>query len=318
VDDITYRLDRHPTMSQHPSTPMNEADLRVHLGRQTTRQIGTLNVLHLEQPLEQIDAYLDQLGADGSEIVVFDTIDDDHFRTIGALLDRRIQRGAATLLVGSSGIERALALHWQATDQTATPEPQPVVEAVEQLIVISGSAAPTTAGQIDWALANGYAGIRLNAPRLVDPATADAERAAVTEAALTALADGRSTILYSAQGPNDPYIAQTRAHLESLKLDPRTIGSRLGTQQGLILRDLLERTGLRRAVVAGGDTCGYAARQLGIYALRAVMPVAPGAPLCRAYAHDARFDGLLIALKAGQVGKQDFFGSIQQGSHPGA
>ncbi|MEO8627615.1 MAG: four-carbon acid sugar kinase family protein [Betaproteobacteria bacterium] len=26
-----YRLDRHPTMSRHPVTPMHEADLRVHL-----------------------------------------------------------------------------------------------------------------------------------------------------------------------------------------------------------------------------------------------------------------------------------------------
>jgi len=32
VGETTYRLDRHPTMSKHPSTPMNEGDLRLHLG----------------------------------------------------------------------------------------------------------------------------------------------------------------------------------------------------------------------------------------------------------------------------------------------
>src|SRR5439155_21327656 len=30
-----FRLDRHPSMSHHPATPMNEADLRLHLARQT-------------------------------------------------------------------------------------------------------------------------------------------------------------------------------------------------------------------------------------------------------------------------------------------
>jgi 3-oxoisoapionate kinase len=31
----TYRIDRHPVMSRHPVTPMDEADLRIHLARQT-------------------------------------------------------------------------------------------------------------------------------------------------------------------------------------------------------------------------------------------------------------------------------------------
>jgi hypothetical protein len=31
VEGTAYRLDRHPTMSRHPVTPMTEADLRLHL-----------------------------------------------------------------------------------------------------------------------------------------------------------------------------------------------------------------------------------------------------------------------------------------------
>jgi 3-oxoisoapionate kinase len=34
----------------------------------------------------------------------------------------------------------------------------------------------------------------------------------------------------------------------------------------------------------------------------------PGAPLCHGYASDARFDGLEIALKRGQMGNVDYFG----------
>ena len=54
--------------------------------------------------------------------------------------------------------------------------------------------------------------------------------------------------------------------------------------------------------MAGGDTCGFAAKQLGIFALQMVIPVAPGAPLCRASSDAARFDGLEISLKGGQNG----------------
>ncbi len=311
VDDTTYRLDRHPTMSKHPITPMNEADLRLHLAKQTSLRTGAVNVLHLARPEDEVWEYLHTLR-DAADIVVFDTLDDDHLLMVGRLL-ARLAQASPRFVVGSSGVEKALALHWQAWGDIQTPpQPQSPGE-VEQLIVVSGSAAPMTAEQIDWALANGFAGMQLNAPRLIDPAVADMEREAIIQQALVQLGEGRSVVLYSARGPADPMIAQTKDRLGALKLDPQSVGSRLGTQQGLILRALLERTGLRRAVVTGGDTCGYAAQQLGIYALEAVMPIAPGAPLCRAYAYDPQLDGLLIALKAGQVGKPDFFGSILRG-----
>ena len=317
VDDTTYRLDRHPTMRCHPATPMHEADLRLHLAEQTTHRIGSINVLHLAEAPDALWAYFDGLRQQGIEIVIFDTIDDAHLLAVGDLLDRVITRRAdagTALLVGSSGVEKALVLRWQASGRLTQPPPPAPPGAVDQLIVVSGSAAPATAAQLDWAEAHGFAMERLDSVRLVDPATADVERAAVITRALERLSTGQSLILYSARGPDDPQIGHTKTHLGALGIDPQSVGSRLGTQQGLILRALLERTGLRRAIVTGGDTCGYAARQLGIYALRTILPVAPGAPLCLAYADDAAFDGLEISLKAGQVGKLDYFGSILKGS----
>ncbi len=317
VDDVTYRLDRHPTMSKHPLTPMNEADLRGHLAQQTSRRIAAVNILHLDQPVDTRRAYYQGLQDTGAEIVVFDTIDDDHLRAIGDLLANTANAHTGdqpSLVVGSSGVEKALTLHWRSTGALDEPRTPAAAGAVRQLIVVSGSAAPATAGQIQWAGENGFVLMRLNSARLVDPAFAESEREAAVNEALQHLSAGASVVLYSACGPDDPHIAETKAHLKALALDPQTVGARLGTQQGMILRALLEKTGLHRAVVTGGDTCGYAARQLGIYALSAVMPVAPGAPLCRGYSADPAFDGLQISLKAGQVGKVDYFGSILHGS----
>jgi len=59
------------------------------------------------------------------------------------------------------------------------------------------------------------------------------------------------------------------------------------------------------------------ARALDIYALETLMPIAPGAPLCTAHAKNPTFDGLQIALKGGQNGKPDYFGSVLHGKGSG-
>jgi uncharacterized protein YgbK (DUF1537 family) len=52
---------------------------------------------------------------------------------------------------------------------------------------------------------------------------------------------------------------------------------------------------------------------LGGYALEAIAPLAPGSPLCRVFSADAEIDGFEIALKGGQMGPPDFFGSVRAG-----
>ncbi len=312
VGEVTYRLDRHPTMSKHPITPMNESDLRLHLGKQTSRSMGLIDVWHMERSDAEIDARFQQLMNDGAQIVLFDTLDQRHLAHIGRIV-WGLRGDKPVFFVGSSGVENALTMHWQAVGVVEKPEPLQSPGKVDQLVVVSGSAAPPTAEQIDYALERGFAGIRLDSPCLVDPAAADAEREKAIQQALTILGNGGSVLLYSARGPEDPAIGMTKQYMQSIGLDPQTVGSRLGTQQGLILRELLERTGLKRACVAGGDTCGYASKQLGIYALETIVPIAPGAPLCRASSNQPRFDGLQISLKGGQNGAADYFVKILNG-----
>jgi uncharacterized protein YgbK (DUF1537 family) len=313
VSDVTFRLDRHPTMRHHPSTPMDEADLRVHLARQTKRTIGLIDVLHLMESDAQIGQRYQALIEQGCEIILLDTLDQGHVETIGRLIWQQREAGPI-FSASSSGLEYALTACWQQMGVAHKSASLPPVGAVEQIIVVSGSAAPATAAQIEWALAHDFVGIQLDATQLVDPVLADAARMLSIERALASLSSGRSVLLYSARGPDDPSIAVTRRRLTELGLEPGSVGQRLGTQQGLIVRELLERTGIRRVVVTGGDTCGHAVRQLEIYALEIAMPVAPGAPLCRAHSTDLRFQNLEIALKAGQVGKPDYFGSILRGT----
>ena len=260
----------------------------------------------------ELDTYIQSLVDNGDEIIVFDTLDNTHLQIIGRVLWHH--RGDKPLfIVGSSGVEAALTRHWQQSGVIAMPNPLKPLDTVDQLVVMSGSAAPENGEQIQWALDNEFAGLHINAPRLIDPATADDERETTLQRAFTLLDSGASLVMYTAQGPDDAMIKRTRDHALSLGIEHAAIGHRLGEQQGIILRTLLEKTGIRRTVVCGGDTSGHTASQLGIYALRAVQQIAPGAPLCRASSANPALDGLEIALKGGQNGAVDYFGAIKNG-----
>jgi 3-oxoisoapionate kinase len=106
-------------------------------------------------------------------------------------------------------------------------------------------------------------------------------------------------VLYSALGPAD---CKDTPHRDEL-----------GVQMGKLLHELLARSGVKRAVIAGGDTASHAGRQLGVYALTMLAPMAPGAPLCRAHTSNARLRGLELVFKGGQVGPNDFFGAVRAG-----
>lgn len=313
VNGVTYRLDRHPTMPKHPVTPMHEADLRVHLAGQTSRRMGLVDWLTIQGGPDAVAAAWHDQRAHGAQIIVLDTLSDSDLLTLGEFLWQQASSGDCPFVIGSSGVEYALAAHWRAAGLAGPVAAPSSVPPVEQIVVVSGSAAPGTAAQLAWAEQNGFQVQRLNTLRLIDEASADAEREAMVALACDILAQGKSPVLFSAWGPDDPAIAETRASLADRGLNTASVSPLLGAQQGRILREIVQRTGIRRAIVTGGDTCGHAAQQLGIYALETILPLAPGAPLCRARAHDAGFEGLEISLKAGQVGRADYFGSVLRG-----
>jgi uncharacterized protein YgbK (DUF1537 family) len=303
--DETFRLDRHPMMSRHAVTPMNEGDLRLHLAKQNDATIALFDLIHQNGTTEEINERFAALRNEKPDIILFDTLDETRLATAGRL----IWESDARFVIGSSGVGYALTGHWQRPRVD-----YPSAGVVEQVIVMAGSCSAATATQIEWAEANGYASLRLDARLLADETIADTERARLRQAALSLLAAGRSVVLYSARGPHDSAMQASNESLQQRGIDELTVRERLGQQQGILLRELLLASGVQRVCVAGGDTSSHAISQLGIYALELLTPLTPGQPLNRAYADDARLDGLEIALKGGQHGRADHFESIRRGA----
>jgi uncharacterized protein YgbK (DUF1537 family) len=309
--DRRYRLDRHPVMSRHPITPMDESDLRVHFARMSEKTVGLIDLLQLEESRAALSERFDRCAED-NDIVLFDTLDDQNLFDIGRLLHEK--SGTRKIFaIGSSGFEYAMARYWRASGLVSEPPQFPAAGPVDRLIVVSGSAAANTAEQINHALAHGFAGIALDTGRLVDEKAAEEERRRVIGQGLAHLREGKSLLLHTTIGPDDPVIASTVARVRQLGIDPSETGKIIGRQQGLILRALLEETGIGRVCVAGGDTCSYTLRQLDIHSLELLMPIAPAAPLCRAFSDNSRFDGLQVASKGGQIGRPDYFLQVLEG-----
>ena len=307
--DQIYRLDRHPTMSRHPSTPMDEADLRVHLSRQTKAIIELMSLSDLEGDEARVDAHYAEKLRDKPDLLLYDVLDDERLCKAGRLIWQEAQRGQH-FVVGSSGVEYALTAHWRASGGIGSERAAlPPIKPVKRLLVASGSASPMTAQQIEWASQNGFDSIRVPAEEFISPQTLEKARRELFERALRSLSSGNSVLIYSALGPDDPSIRATRERVSSNPgASAANIAKVLGAEMGRITRDLLDQSGLRRVVIAGGDTSSYATQELGLYGLEMLSELTPGAPLCRGYSNDARFDGLEIALKGGQMGKADFFG----------
>lgn len=285
-----YRIDRHPTMARHPVTPMHEADLIRHLAGQTQSAIGHVSLAHIHAG--EAGAAFDAAGI-GADAVLFDGVAMDDLAATGAvLLDRGVR-----FAVGSSGVTRALVLAWRARGMIeAAPAAAHAGEA-DRLLVVSGSCSPVTGRQIARSAADGFVAARADVAALL--AGSAAEEMRLIDAATAALRQGGRALIHSADGP-----------LEAAAL---AAGDRLGEALGRVARAVVQRTGLRRLLFAGGDTSSHGVAQLGIDALTWAAPVERGAPLVRAHATDPAIDGLELVLKGGQMGDDDFFEVVKRG-----
>jgi uncharacterized protein YgbK (DUF1537 family) len=311
LDTEPCRLDRHPTMSRHPVTPMNESDIRLILGTQTSLPVELIDVLKLETALstgcsrrekapsesasknEQSLLTSSATSDEPSPVILFDTLREAHLSVIGREIDDLAKAGQL-FVVGSSAVEYALVAHWaMPSESPGSKQSAASSSSQRQLVGVSGSCSPVTDRQIAKAVAAGFAEIALDPMRLLNPEAPEID----LSDALSLLRSGRSLILHTSRGPTDQRLRSSLASAEREKL---------GHALGDVLDQLLQASGLKRAVVCGGDTSMAVARALGIEALEFVAPAAPGSPLCLVHAPGRSAHGCEMVFKGGQNGRDRF------------
>ncbi|KPH81494.1 four-carbon acid sugar kinase family protein [Bosea vaviloviae] len=279
-----HRIDRHPTMSVHPVTPMAEADLRRHLAAQGLERIALVDYRSYEAT--DAEAKLATALASAPDAILLDVARSDDLAIIGRLLRRQMDNGPM-LAIGPSSVAQALAASWpgqrrgQVVSDASSRRTGPVLALV-------GSLSPVTRAQVEASTAYERIGID-TASLLSEPAYS----LALEQEAHASLSARRHVMLVT----NRP--SQAPGNMETVALaTARLLGS------------IMTKATIGRLVVAGGDTSSLAVKSLDIWGLSYRAALVPGAPLCRTHSDDPRLDGLDIVLKGGQMGPVGFFDAV--------
>ena len=315
LDSEPARLDRHSTMRRHPTTPMDESDLRIHLSRQTDLPIQLVDVLRLKAKPDddgQLSGLLQSPASGHSPILLFDTLDESHLRAIGGIIEELARQRSPLFCVGSSGLEYALAAHHENENDSRLPL-MPARSPAAVVVAVSGSCSPVTERQMQRAAGSGFHLVPLEPNLFLEEQPMSRSR--VLDEAMAAVEEGRSVILHTSRGPNDPRIGVLTSALANRK-PPANTAPIIGTVLGQLLDGIIAKAPPCRLVVCGGDTSTHVARALGLEALEYVAPMAPGSPVCQMHAPNRAAHGLQIVFKGGQVGRDDFFQDVLTGGPP--
>jgi 3-oxoisoapionate kinase len=285
-----FRIDRHPTMSHHPVTPMTEADLRQHLAGQGLVRVEAIDLRALDEAIDgELDNLLNARLAETPDAVLFDATRSAHLARIGRLLWQHAAH-QPLLALGSSSVAQALLAHWPGAPEAALPSTA-VPPAQDPVFLLVGSLSPVTAAQVQT---GGASYIPVCIPSLL---TADCLEALAQQCA-DQLRQGRHVMA---------------------RTEPPTAGATPPSEVALGCARLLKRVlqlapHVRRVGVAGGDTSSFALRTVAPWALSWVGSLSAGVPLLRMLADDPLLNGVELMLKGGQMGPPNVFERLLHGT----
>lgn len=272
-------------MRHHPLTPMTDSNLVAVLGRQTKREVGLIQHRQIEQGVPAIGTAIEALKAEGTSIAIVDAVDDGQLYTVGeALADLK-------LITGGSGIALGLPANYRKAGLVGENKTADQVPAVEgPAMVLSGSCSAATLGQVAEFAKTGPT-LPLDPLEIAeDPATVDR----AIDWAKSKLADGPALIHASAPPESVKAVQEKLGRNEAGELVERAMAR--------IAKALVDG-GVRRLVVAGGETSGAVVSALGVKGLHIGAQIDPGVPGTVTMGGQP----MALALKSGNFGAPDFF-----------
>ena len=278
-------------MENHPLTPMRDANLVRVLSCQAAGTVGLVPFAAVDQGAVAIRRAMTALKEGGRRFAIVDALTEAHLVAIGEAA------AAHALITGGSGVAMGLPDNFRRAG--LLPEDGDVARLPHvpgAAAVLAGSCSRATLLQVGTA--------RAHVPVLeLDPlGTPDAAALAGQALAWVEGKLGSEPVVIAASAPPDRVAA---------------LQARLGREgAGALVEDALARIaealvvqGVRRLVVAGGETSGAVVSRLGVRSLRIGPEIAPGVPWT--YAERSGADGdlapLLLALKSGNFGGPAFF-----------
>jgi len=273
-------------MRNHPLTPMSDANLVRVMGRQTPHKVGLVPYDVVIGGAVSIRDAFARLRADGVRYAVVDALRDDDLLAIG--------EACAGLALGTAGSGIGIGLPPNFVRQgllamRTDAARLPVVGG--KAAVLAGSCSEATRKQVA-VMAQRHRAVAID-PLTGEDAAGLAERA--LQLARADIAAGKPVLFYSSADPQQ--VAEVQRKLGQEKA-AALIEATLAT-----LAQQLVELGVRRLVVAGGETSGAVVQALGVERLAIGPQIDPGVPWTMSLGEPR----IALALKSGNFGAWDFF-----------
>jgi uncharacterized protein YgbK (DUF1537 family) len=275
-------------MRDHPLTPMRDPSLVRVLQRQSRGRVGLVPEATVARGAAAIRDAFAALGSDGFAHTIVDAIEDRDLEAIGeAAADFKLITGGSGIALGlPENFRRRGLLDGGAADSL------PAISGAAA--VLSGSCSTATLAQVAYMEQRG--------PSFTIDPIAIAEGGDVAQQALAWAKPllGEQPILITATAPPEK-VAEAQSRLGRERAGAVVEESLAAIASGLAA------AGVRRFVVAGGETSGAVVQALGVTGLRIGRQIDPGVPWTVSLPGSLGEPALALALKSGNFGAPDFF-----------
>jgi uncharacterized protein YgbK (DUF1537 family) len=273
-------------MRNHPLTPMTNSNLVRFLGTQTEQKVGLVPFAKVEQGPGTIISVMSELQESGVRVAIVDALSDRHLMDIGAASKD------LKLITGGSGAAMGLANNFLAqSDIQSTDAAAKIPSVTGPEAVISGSCSQMTLAQVAN-MGQSHPVFRFDA---IDLAEGRVTTNKIVEWASAHLVADQAFLVAASASPERVRKAQDLlGRSEAGELIEKTLAE---------VARLLVENGLRRLLVAGGETAGAVVQALGIRGLRIGQEIAPGVPCMVTLSEEP----IALTLKSGNFGNEDFF-----------
>jgi uncharacterized protein YgbK (DUF1537 family) len=271
-------------MRNHPLTPMTDPSLTRVLQRQTKHRVGLLQFATVVSGAAAVHKSLSELRAQGVRHVVLDAITDEHLLTLGeACADLK-------LVTGGSGMAMGLPANFVRQGKLRTGQRDALPKVTGPTAVLAGSCSVATQGQVAE-MRKGHDAFNLDPIAIASGKDQAREALAWAQSRLSE----KPVLIYSTAAPEQVASIQS-------KLGREQAGELVEQTLGRVARGLVD-AGVRRLVVAGGETAGAVVGALGVQGLHIGPEIDPGVPWTFSIGQPT----LALALKSGNFGATDFF-----------
>ncbi|WP_298919229.1 3-oxo-tetronate kinase [uncultured Roseobacter sp.] len=276
---VADRLLNESGMQNHPLTPMTDPDIRRWLAPQTRHAVGHVGAGAVLAGAASIKDALQAEHMAGKRLIVVDALRDADLMEIGAAAD------GLPLITGGSGVALGLPQNF-ARRGMMVPRATTWRGEAGKCVALSGSCSRATRAQVA-AHRTSHPSFEISAAEVI---TQQLSPETVTNWALTS--EG-IPLVYSSADP------------ESIAEVQRQFG-RENAAQALEaffadVARLLVAAGVPKILTAGGETSGAVVEGLRLTTLEIGPEIDPGVPALRAG------NGLVVALKSGNFGAEDYF-----------